>query len=83
MKKMRNLGLILTLALALSGCQGAKHHYKSGKKYAGASMLKESVTSYKRAIDRKPNKVKYRIAIRSRQRFTRRAFYKLPLRRRQ
>lgn len=26
-------------------------------------MLKESVTSYKKAIDRKPNKVKYRIAM--------------------
>jgi hypothetical protein len=63
MKKMKNIGLIITLALALSGCQGAKYHFKSGKKYAEASMLKESVTSYKRAIDRKPNKVKYRIAM--------------------
>ena len=26
-------------------------------------MLKESVTSYKKAIDRKPNMVKYRIAL--------------------
>jgi hypothetical protein len=47
----------------LSACKGAKYHYKSGKKYAQASMLKESVTSYKKAIDRKPNKVKYRIAM--------------------
>lgn len=49
--------------LLLSACHGAKYHYKSGKKYAQASMLKESVTSYKKAIDRKPNKVKYRIAM--------------------
>ena len=49
--------------LLLSSCKGAKYHYKSGKKHAQASMLKESVTSYKKAIDRKPNKVKYRIAM--------------------
>ena len=49
--------------LLLSACKGAKYYYKSGKKYAQASMLKESVTSYKKAIDRKPNKVKYRIAM--------------------
>ena len=60
---MRKFGLIFTMALLLGACHGAKYHYKSGKKYAQASMLKESVTSYKRAIDRKPNKVKYRIAM--------------------
>ena len=54
---------MFTMALLLGACHGAKYHYKSGKKYAQASMLKESVTSYKRAIDRKPNKVKYRIAM--------------------
>ena len=60
---MRKFGLMFTMALLLGACHGAKYHYKSGKKYAQASMLKESVTSYKRAIDRKPNKVKYRIAM--------------------
>ena len=56
MKTMRKFGLMFTMALLLGACHGAKYHYKSGKKYAQASMLKESVTSYKRAIDRKPNK---------------------------
>ena len=60
---MKKIGLILCGLLLLSACKGAKYHYKSGKKYAQASMLKESVTSYKKAIDRKPNKVKYRIAM--------------------
>lgn len=63
MKKLSKLGLILSTALLLSACHGAKYHYKTGKKYAQASMLKESVTAYKKAIDRKPNKVKYRIAM--------------------
>ena len=60
---MKKIGLILCSMLLLSSCKGAKYHYKSGKKHAQASMLKESVTSYKKAIDRKPNKVKYRIAM--------------------
>ena len=60
---MRKFGLMFTMAFLLGACHGAKYHYKSGKQYAQASMLKESVTSYKRAIDRKPNKVKYRIAM--------------------
>ena len=60
---MKKFGLILCTMLLLSACKGAKYHYKSGQKYAKASMLKESVTSYKKAIDRKPNKVKFRIAM--------------------
>ena len=63
MGRMKKFGLIICTMLLLSACHGAKYHYKSGKKYAQASMLKESVTSYKKAIDRKPNKVKYRIAM--------------------
>ncbi|MGB2445492.1 MAG: hypothetical protein ACPH86_03980, partial [Schleiferiaceae bacterium] len=41
----------------------AQYHYKSGNKYAKAHMLKESVTAYKQAIDRKPGRVKYRMAM--------------------
>jgi hypothetical protein len=63
MGKKKKFGLIICTMLLLSACKGAKYHYKSGKKYAQASMLKESVTSYKKAIDRKPNMVKYRIAL--------------------
>ena len=60
---MKKLVPLLTIALLLSGCRGAQYYYKSGNKYAKAHMLKESVTAYKQAIDRKPGRVKYRMAI--------------------
>ncbi len=60
---MKKLVPLLALALLLSGCRGAQYHYKSGNKYAKAHMLKESVTAYKQAIDRKPGRVKYRMAM--------------------
>ncbi|MEL0334600.1 MAG: hypothetical protein VW980_02290 [Flavobacteriales bacterium] len=60
---MKKLVPLLATALLLSGCRGAQYHYKSGNKYAKAHMLKESVTAYKQAIDRKPGRVKYRMAM--------------------
>ena len=54
---------ILALLLLLSGCQGAKYHYKQGNKYAEAHSLKNAVTEYKQALDRKPGKVKYVLAM--------------------
>jgi hypothetical protein len=60
---MKKLVPLLAIALLLSGCRGAQYHYKSGNKYAKAHMLKESVTAYKQAIDRKPGRVKYRMAM--------------------
>jgi len=60
---MKKLVPLLATALLLSGCRGAQYYYKSGNKYAKAHMLKESVTSYKQAIDRKPGRVKYRMAM--------------------
>lgn len=63
MRLLGKISLLLGFALLMSNCHGAKYHYKNGKRYADARMLKESVTSYKQAIDRKPNKIKYRIAM--------------------
>ena len=60
---MKKLVPLLAIALLLSGCRGAQYYYKSGNKYAKAHMLKESVTAYKQAIDRKPDRVKYRMAM--------------------
>jgi len=60
---MKKLVPLLATALLLSGCRGAQYYYKSGNKYAKAHMLKESVTAYKQAIDRKPGRVKYRMAM--------------------
>lgn len=60
---MKKLVPLLAIALLLSGCRGAQYYYKSGNKYAKAHMLKESVTAYKQAIDRKPGRVKYRMAM--------------------
>ena len=60
---MKKLFPLFVLALFLSGCRGAQYYYKTGNKYAKAHMLKESVTAYKQAIDRKPGRVKYRTAM--------------------
>ncbi|MGB1734923.1 MAG: hypothetical protein ACPHGZ_00740 [Schleiferiaceae bacterium] len=60
---MKKLVPLLAIAFLLSGCRGAQYYYKSGNKYAKAHMLKESVTAYKQAIDRKPGRVKYRMAM--------------------
>ena len=60
---MKKLVPLLAIALLLSGCRGAQYYYKSGNKYAKAHMLKESVTAYKQAIDRKPGRVKYSMAM--------------------
>lgn len=60
---MKKLVPLLAIALLLSGCRGAQYYYKSGNKYAKTHMLKESVTAYKQAIDRKPGRVKYRMAM--------------------
>ena len=54
---------ICTAALLLSGCQGAKYHYRQGNTYAKAHSLKNAVTEYKLALDRRPNKVKYVLAM--------------------
>jgi len=60
---MKKLVPLLAIALLLSGCRGAQYYYKSGNKYAKVHMLKKSVTAYKQAIDRKPGRVKYRMAM--------------------
>ena len=60
---MKKLVPLIAIALLLCGCRGAQYYYKSGNKYAKAHMLKESVTAYKQAIDRKPGRVKYRMAM--------------------
>ena len=60
---MKKLVPLLAIALLLSGCRGAQYYYKTGNKYAKVHMLKESVTAYKQAIDRKPGRVKYRMAM--------------------
>jgi len=60
---MKKLVLIFGIALLLSGCRGAQYYYKTGNKYAKSHMLKESVTAYKQAIDRKPGRVTYRMAM--------------------
>lgn len=60
---MKKLVPLLAIAFLLGGCRGAQYYYKSGNKYAKAHMLKESVTAYKQAIDRKPGRVKYRMAM--------------------
>ena len=60
---MKKLVPLLAIAFLLSGCRGAQYYYKSGNKYAKAHMLKESVTAYKQAIDRKPGRVKYSMAM--------------------
>ena len=60
---MKKLVPLLATALLLSGCRGAQYYYKSGNKYAKVHMLKKSVTAYKQAIDRKPGRVKYRMAM--------------------
>lgn len=60
---MKKLVPLLAIAFLLSGCRGAQYYYKSGNKYAKTHMLKESVTAYKQAIDRKPGRVKYRMAM--------------------
>ena len=60
---MKKLVPLLAIAFLLGGCRGAQHYYKTGNKYAKAHMLKESVTAYKKAIDRKPGRVKYRMAM--------------------
>ena len=60
---MKKLVPLIAIALLLCGCRGAQYYYKSGHKYAKAHMLKESVTAYKQAIDRKPGRVKYRMAM--------------------
>ncbi len=54
---------ILALLLLLSGCHGARYHYTQGNKYAEARSLKNAVTEYKQALDRKPGKVKYVLAM--------------------
>lgn len=60
---MKKLVPLLAIAFLLGGCRGAQYYYKTGNKYAKAHMLKESVTAYKKAIDRKPGRVKYRMAM--------------------
>lgn len=60
---MKKLVPLLAIAFLLGGCRGAQYYYKTGNKYAKAHMLKESVTAYKQAIDRKPGRVKYRMAM--------------------
>ena len=60
---MKKLVPLFVLAFLLSGCRGAQYYYNTGNKYAKAHMLKESVTAYKQAIDRKPGRVKYRTAM--------------------
>jgi len=63
MRLIGKICLLVGLALFFTNCHGAKYHYKNGKRYAEARMLKESVTSYKKAIDRRPSKTKFRIAM--------------------
>ena len=60
---MKKLVPLFVLAFLLSGCRGAQYYYNTGNKYAKAHMLKESVTAYKQAIDRKPDRVKYLTAM--------------------
>ena len=60
---MKKLVPLFVLAFLLSGCRGAQYYYNTGNKYAKAHMLKESVTAYKQAIDRKPGRVKYLTAM--------------------
>lgn len=60
---MKKLVPLLAIAFLLGGCRGAQYYYKTGNKYAKAHMLKESVTAYKQAIERKPGRVKYRMAM--------------------
>lgn len=51
------------ISLFLVGCHGAQYHFKQGNKYAEAAMLKRAVTEYKMALDRKPDKLKYVLAM--------------------
>ena len=60
---MKKLVPLFAIAFLLSGCRGAQYYYKTGNKYAQAQMIKESVIAYKNAIDRKPRRVKYRMAM--------------------
>jgi len=60
---MKKLVPLFVLAFLLSGCRGAQYYYNTGNEYAKAHMLKESVTAYKQAIDRKPGRVKYLTAM--------------------
>ena len=60
---MKKLVPLFAIALLLGGCRGAQYYYKTGNKYVKSHMLKESVTAYKQAIDRKPGRVKYRMAM--------------------
>ena len=60
---MKKLVPLLAIAFLLGGCRGAQYYYKTGNKYAKAHMLKESGTAYKQAIERKPGRVKYRMAM--------------------
>lgn len=55
--------LFLLGSLILTSCHGAKYHYKQGNKFAQAHMLKPAVTEYKKALDKKPKKVKFLIAM--------------------
>lgn len=61
--KLLSILSLFSLGLLLSSCHGARYHYKQGNKYAEARSLKNAVTEYKQALDRKPGKVKYRLAM--------------------
>ena len=59
---MKKLVPLFAIALLFGGCRGAQYYYKTGNKYVKSHMLKESVI-LKQAIDRKPGRVKYRMAM--------------------
>ncbi len=61
MKKTATFLAIVSLFLV--GCHGAQYHFKQGNKYAEAAMLQRAVTEYKMALDRKPQKMKYVLAM--------------------
>ena len=60
---MKKLLLFILSGLFLASCHGAAYHYKQGNKFAQVHGLKRAVTEYKMALDRKPNKVKYMMAM--------------------
>lgn len=55
--------LFAALGWVLSSCHGAKYHYRQGNKYSEVNLLKRAVTEYKMALNRKPTKLKYVLAM--------------------
>jgi hypothetical protein len=60
---MKEKLFLFAVILTLASCHGPKYHFKNGNRYAKSFMLKQSVTEYKLALDKRPNKVKYKIAM--------------------